>query len=174
MTRAACLTVCFCLMAPLAAWTQQPPQPGPEMEKLKELVGTWDAAIKMGPQESKGKVVYKLELGGLWLVSDFEGEVEGQKFTGKGLDSYDPTKKKYVSVWVDSMTTSPLFSEGTYDKDGKVMTMTGEAPGPDGKPMKMKMVTEHKDKDTMVFTMYGPGPDGKDASMFSISYKRRK
>ena len=153
---------------------QEIPQPGPEHKKLKELEGTWDTIVKMGTEETKGLAVYKMDLGGLWLVSDFQGEFGGMKFTGKGLDGYDPIKKKYVGVWVDSWSTSPLISEGTFDKDGKVMTMTGEGPGPDGKPVKYKMVTEHKDKDTMLFTMYGPGPDGKEAPVFSITYKRRK
>ncbi len=153
---------------------QESPKPGPEHRKLKELEGTWDAIMKFGDTESKGTVVYKMEVGGLWLTSDFQGDFAGEKFSGKGLDSYDPAKKKYVSVWVDSMITSPLITEGTYDKDGKVLTMTGEGPGPDGKPIKMKMVTEHKEKNTMLFTMFGPGEDGKEAAMFSITYKRRK
>ncbi|MBM4075119.1 MAG: DUF1579 domain-containing protein, partial [Planctomycetes bacterium] len=85
-----------------------------------------------------------------------------------------PAKKKYISIWVDSMVTTPLITEGTYDKEGKVQTMTGDGPGPDGKPMKFKMVTEHKNKDTILFTMFTPGPDGKDAIMFSITYNRRK
>jgi len=155
-------------------FAQAPAQPGPEHEKLKQIVGTWDATMKMGDMESKGVMVWKMDLGGLWLASDFQGEFEGQKFMGKGFDGYDPAKKKYVGIWLDSMSTTPMTSEGTYDKDGKVLTMTGEGPGPDGKPAKYKMTTEHKDKDSMIFTMFMPGPDGKDAAMFSISYKRRK
>jgi len=170
LSRILCV-VCF---VPAVALAQEPPKPGPEHEKLKELAGTWDATMKMGDTESKGTMVWKVDLGGLWLTSQFEGEFGGEKFTGKGFDSYDPIKKKYVGVWVDSMSTSPMVSEGTYDKDGKVLTMTGEGPGMDGKPMKYKMTTEHKDKNTMVFTMFGPGPDGKEGPMFSISYKRRK
>jgi hypothetical protein len=157
-----------------AVLAQAPPQPGPEHQKLKDLEGTWDALVKMGPDESKGVVTYKMDLGGLWLVSDFQGEFGGMKFTGKGLDGYDPAKKKYVSVWVDSFSTSPVLSEGTYDKDGKVLTMAGEGPGPDGQPMKYRMTTERKDKDMLVWTMFSPGPDGKEAPMMSITYKRRK
>lgn len=168
----AMLSVTLMLVANVSA--QESPKPGPEHQKLKELEGTWDAVMKFGDTESKGTVVYKMEVGGLWLTSDFQGEFAGEKFSGKGLDSYDAAKKKYVSVWVDSMITSPLVTEGTYDKDGKVLTMTGEGPGPDGKPMKFKMTTEHKDKNSMLFTMFGPGPDGKEAAMFSITYKRRK
>lgn len=164
----------FVCLVPAVALAQEPPKPGPEHDKLKQLEGSWDAVVKMGTEESKGKMTYKMEAGGLWLLSEYEGEFAGQKFTGRGFESYDPTKKKYVSVWIDSWSTSPLISEGTFDKDGKVQTMNGEGPGPDGKPMKYKMTTEHKDKDTLVWSMFTPGPDGKDAPMLSITYKRRK
>jgi len=130
--------------------------------------------VKFGQDESKARVTYKMDVGGLWLVSDFQGEFGGQKFQGKGLDSYDAAKKKYVGVWVDSMSTYPMVSEGEYDKDGKVLKMTGEGPGPDGKLAKYKTTTEHKDKDTMIFTMYSVGADGKDQPMMSITYKRSK
>jgi len=152
----------------------QPAKPGPELEKLKQLEGTWEATMKFGGSESKGTAVYRMDLGGMWLVSDFKGEFGGMPFSGKGLDSYDPLTKKYVSVWVDSMSTVPMTTTGEYDKDGKVLTMTGESRGPDGKMQKVKMVSEMKDKDTMLFTMFGQGPDGKDGEMFTISYKRKK
>lgn len=164
----------FVCLVPVVALAQEPPKPGPEHEKLKELAGTWDAIMKMGDSESNGTMVWKMDLGGLWLTSEFQGEFGGEKFSGKGFDSFDPIKKKYVGVWVDSMSTSPMVSEGTYDKEGKVLTMTGEGPGMDGKPTKHKMTTERKDKNTMVFTVFGPGPDGKEGPMFSITYKRRK
>jgi hypothetical protein len=166
-----------CLVAvslAVACVGQEPPQPGPEHRKLKELEGTWDAVMKMGSEESKAVATYKMDLGGLWLVSDFQGEVAGQKFSGKGLDGYDPIRKKYIGMWVDSMSTSPVTSEGTYDSEGRVLTMIGEGPGPDRQPTKYKTTTEHKDKDTMLFTMYGTGPDGQEGAMFTITYKRRK
>ena len=94
-----------------------------------------------GPgMDSKGTMTYKMEVGGLWLTSNFEGEFAGQKFHGKGLDSYDAGKKKYVGVWVDNMVTSPLIMEGTYDKDKKQLTMTGGRPEP-GRTDKFKSVT---------------------------------
>jgi hypothetical protein len=71
------------------------------------------------------------------------------------------------------MTTSPLLSEGTYDKSTKTTTMVGEMPLPDGKRMKVTMVTVHKDPDTKTFTMKTAGPDGKDVEMMQITYKRR-
>jgi hypothetical protein len=159
-----------------AVLAQQPqmPKPGPEHEKLQSLVGTWDCVMKMAGMESKCTSTYKSDLGGFWISSDFQGEFGGMKFTGRGLDGYDPSKKKYVGVWVDSMSPTGMVSEGTYDAAGKVLTMTGEGVGQDGKPAKYRMTTEHIDKDHFVFSMFVTGADGKEAPAFTIDYKRRK
>jgi hypothetical protein len=93
------------------------------------------------------------------------------KFQGRGQWGYDPVKKKYVGVWVDSMSTTPMMMEGTYDKAKKTMTMFGEAMGMDGKPAKHRIVTEMPDDNTMNFAMYMG--DGKEP-IFTILYKRRK
>ena len=148
------------------------PKPGPEHEKLKAMAGTWRATMKSpaGGPEEKGIMVSKMDLGGLWLVSHFTSE-KGD-FSGRGMDTYDPVTKKYHGVWCDSMATTPMNLVG--DFDGKKMSMSGEARGPDGKMMKMKMVTELKDNNHMVFNIYAPGPDGKEAVMFTINYERAK
>jgi hypothetical protein len=165
---AAALTVA--LTAP-AARAQEGPKPGPEHEVLKKQVGTWDLTMKFDGMETKGTVVYKMDLGGLWLVSNLESELFGTKFQGRGLDSYDPAKKKYVGVWIDSMSTSPMVLEGTYDQSKKTMTMVGEGPGMDGKPTRYRAVSVMPDDDTINFSMFIG--DGKDPA-FTIVYKRRK
>ena len=66
-----------------------------------------------------------------------------------------------------------MISEGTLDPEKKIMTMTGEGPGPEGKTTKYKSTLEFKDKDTMVMTMFTAGPDGKEQTMMTITYKRK-
>jgi hypothetical protein len=151
---------------------QAPPKPGPEHEKLKQMEGVWDATIQSKEGESKGTMNYKMGLGGLWLMEHFKGEFGDAKFEGVGVTGYDSAKKKYVAVWIDSHSSSPMLSEGNLDKDGKTMTMIGEM-SHDGKAMKVKMVTEMIDANSMVFTLTSPGPDGKDMQMLKISYKRK-
>jgi hypothetical protein len=168
------LLAAACSARPAAA--QEFPKPTAEHERLKAMEGTWEVTINIMGGESKGKgtLVSKMDLGGFWLFGDFKGDFGGAAFAGRSIDGYDIAKKKYVSVWVDSMSTTPMFMEGTLDKDGKVMTMEGMGQGFDGKPTKIKSVTEFKDADTIVFTMSAPGPDGKDATMMTITYKRKK
>jgi hypothetical protein len=153
--------------------SQEPPKPGPEHEQLKQMEGTWDATIKAGGQESKGTMTYKFGMGGYWLVSHFEGEFGGQKFEGRGMDTYDSFKKKYVSAWADSMAPFLLVMEGDYDKENKALTMTGEGPSPAGR-VKYKAVSKMPDADTIEFTLSAPGQDGKETVMLAISYKRKK
>src|SRR5439155_18730659 len=100
------------LLTPATSAQPPSPKPGPEHEHLKKMEGTWDAVIRAGEGESKGTMVYKMELGGFWLVSDFKAEFGGQPFRGRGVDGYDPVKKKYVSSWVDSMSPMLLVFEG--------------------------------------------------------------
>src|SRR5438128_8815468 len=125
-----------------AARAQDAPKPGPEHEVLKKHVGTWDLTMNFGGMQTKGTVTYRMDLGGLWLASSLESELFGAKFEGRGMDTYDPAKKKYVGVWMDSMGSSPMILEGTFDKEKKTMTMAGDGPGMDGKPTKYKSVSE--------------------------------
>jgi len=163
------------LLAGAGRLTAQPPEvkPTTEHEMLKASEGTWDASVKSMGTESKGTVNFKMALGGLWLLEDFKGDLGGFTFEGHGATSYDPMKKKYVNVWIDSMVTSPMVSEGTYDKSTKTLTMTGDMPTPDGKSMKVAMKTVFNDANTKTFTLSGAGPDGKDMEMVQITYKRR-
>ena len=175
--RKLCLFIGVCAVTSMLATAgvsraQQPPKPGPEHEQLKQLEGIWEANANIGGQESKGTMTYKMDLGGMWLIGNFEGEFGGQKFAGRGMDSYDPMSKKYVSVWIDSMSARPMISEGTFDPEKKTMTMTGEGPGQDGKTAKYKSVLEFKDKDSMTNTMYTIA-DGKEQQMMTINYKRK-
>jgi hypothetical protein len=171
--RTTLLTLVGCCLALGAQPVAAQPKPGPEHEKLKKFEGTWDGTVTLGGAESKGTATYKMGLGGFWLTLDFRGEFGGEKFEGRGTTGYDPIKKKYTSIWVDSMSPSIMFMEGAFNKDGTMYTETGEGPGMDGKPVKMKSVYEFKDKDTILFTMYNV-QDDKDQESFKITYKRKK
>lgn len=157
----------------LTSVAQEPQKPGKEHEELKAMEGVWDAVVKMSDgSESKAVAEYKMVCEGMWLSSSFVGEISGQKFSGRGLDGYDPAKKQYTAVWCDSMSATPLMMTGTKDATGKVLTMTGEGAGPDG-PMKFKGVTTEVSPDKQTFKMSMDLPTG-EMEMMAITYTRRK
>lgn len=174
MLRGAIVGMVVCMFGAGMALGQGFPKPGPEHEDLKKLEGTWDCVMDMGGQKSKATSTYKSICGGMWMASDFEGDLGGVKFQGHGLDGYDLNKKKYVGVWVDSFTSAPMHFEGNVDPKSKVLAMTGESVGPDGSPQKFKNTTEWKDKDHFTFKMFMVEPSGEEQLAFSIEYTRRK
>ncbi len=169
----ASFALAFCsLVSALRA--QDFPKPGPEHEPLKKLVGTWDAVLEMQGQKSPGVMTFKLICGGMWLESDYQGELAGQKFSGRGLDCYDQAKKKYVSIWVDSIESTPLVSYGDLDPKTHTLTVVGEATEPNGKQQKYKSVSHLKDDQHMTFTLSVVAADGSDTPVLTIDYTRRK
>jgi hypothetical protein len=160
----------------LAQEIPAPATPGPEHKHLHTLEGTWDCKMKMegAPEALNAVATYKIELGGLWVSSEFKCDNPGFKFTGKGLDGYDTNKNKYVGTWCDSMSTSMMVMEGTHDEKTKTTTMTGQGYNEQGKLTKYRNVTKETDADHFTFQMYMVGDDGKESLAFTIDYTRRK
>jgi Protein of unknown function (DUF1579) len=154
------------------------PKPGPEHERLRALTGVWDSQVKFysqpgtPPEESNGEYAAELDLGGYFLARDFA--FGGQAFVGRGLTGFDPYKRKYVGVWVDSGSPAVYHTEGAFDASGRVYTETSEGPDPHGKPLKMRMTTEVTDRDHLLFKMYRVGDDGTQTLITEIIHTRRK
>jgi len=74
--------------------------------------------------------------------------------------------KVLEGTWDATIKAGPADSKGVaiykIDLGGMWLTMTGEEPGHDGKPTKLRIATEFKSKDQLEWTMYGPGSDGKE------------
>ena len=158
-----------------------PPKPTPFHKHLKQFVGNWDAKTKFlmepgkPPVESTGNERVKLVRGGLWLILDFKGKMEGKQFTGHGVLGYDSKEKKYVSSWIDSMSENLMVSEGTCDEAGKIFTMVYKGPDPhSGEPMTMKQVTEVTGEDTRKLSFLVKTPDGKFMEVGTIEYTRKE
>lgn len=173
MLRKFLLSLVVALYAGNFAHAQNFPKPGPEHAKLKELVGEWDAVITASGQESKGSATYKSICDGMWIASEFSGALGELKFTGHGIDGYDLQKKKYVGVWVDSLSSSPMQFAGNIDEKSKLLVMTGEGVNMEGKVEKVKTTTEFKTKDNFIFKLYMID-DGREDLAFTIEYTRKK
>jgi hypothetical protein len=179
-TLAAGTILLLALVFPGLAAAQEFPKPGPEHELLKQMAGDWDAEVTASfvpgaPAEtSKAAQSNKMDVGGYFLVTEFKGKMGGVDFQGRGTTGYDPFKKKYTGVWVDSMGPALYHIEGAFDKAGKVYTESMQGPDPMGNPIKFRSVTEITDKDQMNMKMFVLQPDGKENKMLDIKLTRKK
>lgn len=156
--------------------------PGEPHKLLEQLVGTWNCEVKMwmaGPQgepmKSKGTGEYKMALGGRFLQQEFNGEMEGQPFHGVGYIGYDNFKKKYVSFWIDNMTTAMMNMEGSLDPKSNMVTMFGtmDEPSTGEKDKKVKDVLHIVDKNKHVFEAYDVTSYGDKKPVMVITYTRK-
>jgi hypothetical protein len=139
------------------------------------MEGTWDAQVTiLGSIKAKGEATYKMQCGGMWRERDLTFKLGDTATHVKGLDGYDPFKKKYISVQFDSMSTAPTILEGVFDDEKTTLTQTGEARDFKGKPEQVKNVTKHVDDDRIVVEVLRVYPDGKERKMVAIEYTRRK
>lgn len=104
--------------------------PGPEHKNLARMVGDWTFTNKMWmdpsapPSEGSGTMHAEMILGGRYVHAVWKGDFMGMPFEGHGTEGYDNLTKKYVSSWVDNMSTAIMYSTGTCEQGGKVCTQT--------------------------------------------------
>jgi hypothetical protein len=153
--------------------------PGAPHKLLASMAGSWTTQTKawMGPDtppmESAGACEQKMLLGGRFLQQEFAGDMMGSAFSGIGLNGYDNHTGKYVSTWMDTMSTAILYFEGTAGADGKTITQTARYDDPVQGPTQWRSVTRIVDDNTMYFELYSTGKSGKEEKMMEMTYTRK-
>jgi uncharacterized protein DUF1579 len=153
--------------------------PGEPHKLFESLAGSWTTATKewmepgKPPMESTGSVEMKMVLDGRFLQQDFSGNMMGQPYSGVGISGYDNLRKRYVTTWMDTMSTGMFTMEGTASADGKIITLRGQHAEPGGGHMTHRAVWTIVDNNTQTFDMFGAHAGGKETKMMEITYTRK-
>ena len=154
--------------------------PGEPHKQFASLAGSWTTTTKSWmepgkpPMESTGSAEMKMLLDGRFLYQEFTGEMMGQPFSGVGIDAYDNLRKRYVTVWLDTMSTGVFTMEGTASADGKTITLKGQHGEPGGGHMTHRAIWKLVDANTQIFEMHGTHGHGKEMKMLEITYSRKQ
>jgi hypothetical protein len=164
-----------------AEYMQKYGPPGPEHKLFEPLVGTFTAKCKMWmdptatPVVSEGTLVRKSILGGRFICEEFDGKLMDKPFQGFGTVGYDRAKEKFVSTWIDSVSTAIHMSQGTYDAATKTWTYKQEDTCPiTKKPVKMRDTLKIVSNDEQVMEMYKQMGDEKEFKSMEITFTRKK
>jgi hypothetical protein len=159
---------------------------GENHKLLGELAGNWTYTAKMWmdptgqPQESKGTSTRKAIMDGRYYIAEHtgkfkmpgaDGKMKDMNFKGMAIEGYDNAKKKFVSSWIDNMSTMIMNSEGTYDAATKTFTYNAECEMVPGKTTKIREVIKVVDKDHHTFEWHD-NSQGAEAKTMEISYTR--
>lgn len=147
---------------------------------LAKLVGEWTTKTRAWmepdkpPMEGTGACKQTMLLGGRYLQQDYTGEMMGNSFTGINLIAYDNHTKKYVSTWVDSMSTGIYYFEGKASPDGKTITQECSYDDPVKGPAVWRSVTKFVDESTLDYVMYLTPKGGKEEKMMEMTASRKQ
>ncbi len=155
----------------------------PEHKLLQDLVGTFDAKVKMftapndpkgKPMETTGVLKRKMILGGNYLQESFNGKFFDKPYTGMGVTGFDTNKRKYVVTWFDSDSVNMTLLHGTYDAKTKTLTSVGDdVPLGGGKTGKARDVLQILSPDEQRLEMYRQLGD-KEVKVMEITLTRKK
>ena len=86
----------------------------------------WWRSADAEPHESKSRSRTERILEGRFLTQKVRGTWLGFGFEGVATLGYDNAKQEYVMTWMDTLSTQIMFSRGTCNDAGKVITLHGE------------------------------------------------
>lgn len=157
-------------MERMTAWMQYG-EPGPEHEEMHNSAGTWHNTnafwMYPGAEEMHSESVSRLRpvLGGRFMIEETAGVMEfmGEKHIveGLGIFGYDRLHEKHFFIWLDNMSTIPMWGHGKVDESGNIVYHS-KMPDPTSKGtmIEYKSVHEKTSNDHGTFTMYEKQPDG--------------
>ena len=163
--------------------------PGEHHRELAALVGNWNYNVKfsMNPGEplgdaGRGTAVCTAVMGGRYFIMNVtgkmlmpgaDGKMNDMEYKGMAIDGYDNVKQKYISTWIDSMGTSILVSEGSYDAASKSFTYLFEMEMMPGMKVKTRQVVKILDPDHHQMDWYETR-GGQEVKTMQIDYTRQK
>ncbi len=154
--------------------------PGEPHKMLANLAGSWTTRTRAWmdpdkpPMEGTGACEQKMLLDGRYLQQEYTGEMMGSPFTGINLIGYDNHTKKYVSTWIDSMSTGIYYFEGTSSADGKTITQESSYDDPVRGPMVWRSLTRIVSDNTLEYEMYLTPKGGKEEKMMEMTVTRKR
>jgi hypothetical protein len=155
--------------------------PGKEHEFLMREIGDWDCetTMWMTPDseaiESTGTATVKPILDGRYTQVEWKGEMPGMgPYNGLGTYGYDNVKKKYVSTWMDNMSTGMMVGEGELSEDGKKLTWEYKGHCPiQKKEIVMRQIETITSPTTKTLEFFGPDKTGKDYKHMEIKLTKK-
>jgi hypothetical protein len=154
--------------------------PGEPHRLLATLEGSWNTRTRgwmepgSPPMEGTGTCEQKMLLDGRYLQQEYRGEMGGDAFAGINIIGYDNHTGKYVSTWIDSMSTGIYYFEGTAGADGKTITQESSYDDPVRGPMTWRSVTRIVNNNAVEYEMYLIPKGGPEEKMMEMTATRRQ
>lgn len=157
-------------------------RPGDEHALMQPMVGAFRAEVSlfMGPGEPvvmRGSMRNEWDLGGLFLKQTYTGDpaADGQPgFDGRGYWGFNQTTGEYEGFWIDIATSMFQLERGSVDASGRVWTMIGQLPHPQGGTLRKKSVITVESPDRHRIEQFLTPEGGEEFRSMQIVFTRSR
>jgi hypothetical protein len=110
-------------------------RPGEAHQRLAAMVGAWTFTIRydagpLGKGEETGTLDVRSSMDGRFFIEEAKTRFFGQRFEWIGIHGYDTQAKRYVSSWIDNLSTQIDSMTGRWSDLTRTLTYSGEADHP--------------------------------------------
>ena len=156
--------------------------PGKMHKFLADSAGTWAGKNTMWPApgappiQSESTSVVKPLMDGRYIQLEVKGEMPGVgPYQGMGTYGFDNVTQKFVSSWIDNMSTGMMQGTGELSPDGKTLTWQYSHSCPiTKKPVAVREIEKITGPDTRTIEMHGTDPkSGKEYKMMMIELTKK-
>lgn len=153
--------------------------PGFPHQQMAKLAGSWTTRTKAWtgpdepPVETTGTCEQKMLLDGRYLQQEYTGEMMGKPFRGINVIGYDNHYRKFVSTWIDSMSTGIYYFEGSASGDVRTITQECSYNDPVRGPVVWRSITKIIDDNTLEYEMYLIPKGGPEEKAMEMTVTRR-
>ncbi|SFJ26180.1 DUF1579 family protein [Planctomicrobium piriforme] len=171
--------VLTCLLTFFPVWLYADnPSPG---DIIKRNAGVWSGTLKTfapgNPEPVKtGRATERTRpLGdGIWVVSEFDIEIDGERIVGTGQFGFDQIQRRYVGSLVDSKSPSLLVFSGDYVPETNATSMVSQSVSAQGgAPLRWKLETRHTAPDKKTVTMFLETEPDRYEKIMETEYTRQ-
>lgn len=155
--------------------------PGAEHDRLASLEGAWTVSGKFWTEPGAAPIVathsstMRMALGNRYLIEELDGALWGEEFRGMGITAYDNVEQRYVTTWIDNMSTGVLILTGEYDREADAVIMTGHYTDPVSEERQALRSVERVTEDgARVYEHWEVSEDGVEFKVMELVYRRKK
>ncbi len=154
-------------------------EPGQQHQLLDIFAGTWQVEGRFEtqpgqpPEIASGTMVSTWQLGQRWLRQEYTGSMPSLgRFEGLGFFGYDNAKGKFVTTWMDTLSTTAMTSHGLFNENAGSFTLTGSFTGTDGVTYTQRQVVTVQTRDSYTIALTLIGPDQVETPSGTVTYTR--
>jgi hypothetical protein len=116
-----------CFMALLTQAQTKDSAGTPELKRLSTLAGEWAGTFRVPAVREAPATQSKLTASCRWILNgrhldcEFRYTVEEMPFEARMTIGYNIWEMQYRAVWIDNLSTSPMFYSGSINKNGRLV-----------------------------------------------------